>query len=59
MVVKFIIHISQQQISIKLDNMREIDTTFPTLHLNIETITGFSASLSPLFLHIWFKRLKE
>lgn len=39
--------------------MREIDTTFPTLHLNIQTITGFSAFLSRLFLHVWFKRLKE
>lgn len=59
MVVKFIIHISQQQISIKLDNTRESDITFPTLHLNIQTITGFSASLSRLFLHVWFKRLKD
>lgn len=59
MLVNFIIHISQH-ISIKLDNMKEIDTTFPTtMSLNIQTITSFSASLSHLFRHAWFKCLDE
>lgn len=41
------------------DNMKEIDTTFPTTNLNMQAIPGFCASTTPRLIVLKSKRTRE